>query len=95
MFLFSNCINLTKVGILSRIKEMPYCCFEHCSNLKEVELPKNIKFEPKCFTCCKSLSEKSKKNISEEFTMEIKPKYISSECYKVYPDGRRIFTGYM
>ena len=42
MFSFSNCSNLTLLIICSNIKEIPYCCFEHCSQLKEVELPEEI-----------------------------------------------------
>ena len=71
MFSFSNCQQLSKVIILSSIKEIPYCCFEHCSKLKEVELPDHIEMKSHCFTCCKELSNESKSKIPNEYIEEV------------------------
>ena len=45
MFSFSNCQNLIKLIIPSSIQEIPYCCFEHWSNLEEVEFIGGSAFE--------------------------------------------------
>ena len=60
MFSFSNCQQLTKLIIPSSIKEISYCCFEQCYQLKEVELGGYIKMNPKSFWQCHSLKIKQK-----------------------------------
>ena len=51
--------NITKLVIPSSIREIPYCCFEHCSQLKEVELPEDIpEINEKSFWKCESLQIK-------------------------------------
>ena len=57
MFSFSNCKYLTKVIIPSNVKEIPYCCFEHCKQLVNVELPEDIVLETKCFWECPLLKK--------------------------------------